>query len=141
MSSPLVSIIISSHNQRRLLSEAIASAVAQTYTPLEIIVVDDGSTDDPAAIVSQFTDVRLIRQPHRGTGAAWNAGFRASSGDALVFLQTDERLLPSAVATGAAALEAHADAAIAFGTFQWIDANGHPIELPPVITLAGDPYE
>src|SRR5215470_8083773 len=76
-----VSIIITTFNHARFLADAIRSALAQTVTPSEVIVVDDGSTDDPAAVVAGFPGVRMIRQRNQGLAAARNTGWRAAAGD------------------------------------------------------------
>ena len=92
--SPLVSVIIPCYRQAHFLADALRSAVAQTHRPLEIIVVDDGSPDDVAAVTAQFPTVRLVRQPNRGLAAARNAGLRASSGDYVAFLDDDDTFFP-----------------------------------------------
>src|SRR5262245_1453055 len=71
-----VAVIIPTFNHTRFLADAISSVLAQTRHADEIIVVDDGSTDDPAAVVEDFPGVRLIRQRNRGLSAARNVGFR-----------------------------------------------------------------
>ena len=94
---PRVSILINNHNYARYLPEAIESALRQTWRETEIIVVDDGSTDDSLAVISRY-DGRLtsIAQPNRGQAAALNAGFSHSTGDLVIFLDADDRLLPEA---------------------------------------------
>lgn len=94
---PLVSIVVNNYNYARFLVTAIDSALAQTYTPLEVIVVDDGSTDDSRAVISRYEDrVRAVLQPNGGQGAAFNNGFRVSSGGIVIFLDADDVLLPTA---------------------------------------------
>jgi glycosyltransferase involved in cell wall biosynthesis len=94
--TPLVSVIIPCHNYGRLLGDAIDSALVQTYTSVEVIVVDDGSTDETAAVASSYSDrVLLVRQQNGGPGSARNAGARASRGDYVVFLDADDSLAPT----------------------------------------------
>lgn len=112
---PLVSVIIPCYAQSAFLGEAIGSAVAQTYAPLEVIVVDDGSPDDPAPIVASHPGVRLVSQPNGGRSSARNTGVRASHGEYLVFLDADDLLLPHAVETGMRAFAEHEECAFVFG--------------------------
>src|SRR5437868_3561752 len=96
---PLISVVIPCYQQAHFLGEAITSVLKQTYSHHEIIVVDDGSTDDPAAVTSSYPNVRYIRQKNQGTAAARNRGLRESLGSFLVFLDADDRLLPKAFET------------------------------------------
>src|SRR5689334_10446763 len=95
-----VTVIIPTFNHAHYLADAIASVVAQTHPADEIIVVDDGSTDDPAAVVARFNGVRLIRQNNRGLSAARNMGLHSSTTSYVVFLDADDRLLPIALEAG-----------------------------------------
>jgi glycosyltransferase involved in cell wall biosynthesis len=89
--SPLVSVIIPVYNGDRYLSEAIESVLQQTYQPLEVIVVDDGSTDNTAAVARQFENaIRYLYQENGGTAAARNAGIALSQGGFLAFLDADD---------------------------------------------------
>lgn len=88
---PLVSVIIPVYNGARFIVEAVQSIVAQEYGSLEIIVVDDGSTDETAEIVARFDwDVRYVFQENAGPGAARNRGIRDASGDLIAFLDADD---------------------------------------------------
>jgi glycosyltransferase involved in cell wall biosynthesis len=89
--NPLISTIIPVYNGERYLAEAIESVIYQTYRPLEILVVDDGSTDDTASITKRFAPkVRYHFQPNRGAGAARNTGIELARGDFLAFLDADD---------------------------------------------------
>ncbi len=96
---PLVSIVIDNFNYARFLPAAIDSALGQSYTPTEVIVVDDGSTDNSAQVIARYGD-RLVGvlKPNGGHASAFNAGFRASRGNIVFFLDADDMLLPNAVA-------------------------------------------
>ncbi len=85
-----VSIIITVYNGAMLVAEAIESALAQTLPPLEVIVVDDGSSDDTADVVRRFEAVRLIQQPNAGPAAARNTAIRAASGVFIALLDHDD---------------------------------------------------
>jgi glycosyltransferase involved in cell wall biosynthesis len=91
MSSPVVSVVIPAYNSARTLTRALSSVFSQTYGNYEVIVVDDGSTDDTEAVVRQYGErVILIRQENAGAGAARNRGCRAASGRLLAFLDADD---------------------------------------------------
>jgi glycosyltransferase involved in cell wall biosynthesis len=86
-----VSVIIPAYNHAPYLRAAIDSALAQTYAPHEVIVVDDGSTDETPQILASYGDrIRAIRQPNGGVASARNAGIAAASGDYLAFLDSDD---------------------------------------------------
>jgi len=97
--TPLVSIIVPVYNGERFVERAIASALAQTYRNIELIVVDDGSTDRTAPKVSAFQDSRIqyVYQENRERGAARNNGIRNSAGKYITFLDADDRYLPEKV--------------------------------------------
>ena len=93
-----VSVIIPNYNYARFIGEAIESVLAQTYQPLEIIVVDDGSTDDSIKVIESFGDkIKLIRQENGGVGKARNTGARNSNGDFFAFLDADDIWLPEKI--------------------------------------------
>ena len=88
---PLVSVVIPAFNVAAWIGDTIQSVLDQTYRPIEIIVVDDGSADDTALVAGKFGNaVRYIRQPNAGVGAARNAGFNASRGDLIAFVDADD---------------------------------------------------
>ncbi len=95
---PLVSVVINNYNYARYLGAAIESALAQTYSRVETIVVDDGSTDESSDVIARF-DGRItpISKSNGGQGSALNAGFAASSGEIVIFLDSDDMLHPDAV--------------------------------------------
>jgi glycosyltransferase involved in cell wall biosynthesis len=95
MQNPLVSAILTAYNGEAFLAESIASAVDQSYRPIEIIVVDDGSTDDTAEIARSFDVVRYIYQTNQGVAAAMNRGVNAAEGEFLAFLDMDDLWAPN----------------------------------------------
>jgi glycosyltransferase involved in cell wall biosynthesis len=99
MTPPLVSIVVINFNYGRYLEKAVASALAQSYAPLEVVVVDDGSTDNSLNILKKFAGrISLVNKSRGGHVSAFNAGFAASRGDVLVFLDADDILFPNCIA-------------------------------------------
>jgi glycosyltransferase involved in cell wall biosynthesis len=95
---PLVTVSISSHNYEKFLGLAIESALRQTYERIEVIVVDDGSTDGSRALIAGFGErIRSVFQENQGITAACNTGFAASRGDIVLFLDADDLLEPTAI--------------------------------------------
>ena len=96
---PLVSVIIPTFNRATMVVEAVDSVLAQSYQPLEIIVVDDGSTDDTAVRLSGYGErIKVIRRPlNRGVSAARNCGIRQSCGHYLALLDSDDLWLPDKI--------------------------------------------
>ena len=95
---PLVSIVVDNFNYGRFIRAAIDSALAQTYARVEVIAVDDGSTDNSRDLISGYGDrVSAVFKPNGGHASAFNAGFRASHGGIVMFLDADDVLLPNAV--------------------------------------------
>ncbi len=91
MSRPLVSCIVPVFNGERYLAEALDSILAQQYRPLDVIVVDDGSTDGTAGVVRRYGDrVRVLHQPNAGAPAARNRGLAAARGELIGFLDSDD---------------------------------------------------
>jgi hypothetical protein len=120
----LISVVVPCYNQAHYLGEAIESALAQSYRPLEVVVVDDGATDSTFEVATAYSEVRCVRQPNEGLAAARNAGLRDSRGEHVVFLDADDRLLPDALRVGAATLDAHPEAAFVVGRYRRIAADG-----------------
>lgn len=99
MMAPLVSVIIPTYNRASTLKRTVDSALAQTYRPLEVIVVDDGSTDGTEAVIRSYGDrIRGILQPNGGPSAARNTGAKAASGEWLAFLDSDDVWKPEKIA-------------------------------------------
>jgi len=110
---PLVSIVITNHNYSLYVEDAIESALHQTYRPLEVLVVDDGSTDNSVEIIQKYP-VKLISREHEGVAAAVDAGVRASQGDYYVLLSADDILHPEYVMKTLSVLMSNAGAAFVY---------------------------
>ena len=135
-----VAVVITSYNHARFLLEAIQSVFAQTRVATEILVVDDGSTDNPAAVVSRCVGVKLLQQHNQGLSAARNAGLRAVRSDKVVFLDADDRLLPNAIAAGLACFADAASCGFVYGGYRHIDQHGHPFGKDVYHPVSPQPY-
>lgn len=129
---PLVTILIPVFNRADLLAEAVESCLAQTWRPIEILVIDDGSTDDPAGALARYGDqVRLLRKPKGGVASARNLGVDQARGDFIHFLDSDDLLLPTAIEQKVAAFAAVGDADLCYGQSQWLDMRVSPPAARP----------
>src|SRR3984957_20996398 len=126
----VVSIIIICFNQGHYLQESIESALAQTARRTEIIVVNDGSTDQTADIARAYPRVIYVYQPNRGVSAARNSGLRPSTGDFVLFLDADDRLLPDAATLSLHCVEEYPESGFVFGRYRKIDGNGVVVSPP-----------
>jgi glycosyltransferase involved in cell wall biosynthesis len=123
---PKVSIVINNYNYGRFLADAIDSALTQTHPNLEVIVVDDGSTDNSREIIARYGDrIRPVVKLNGGQASALNAGFAVSSGDIIFFLDSDDMLLPEAAET----VVGHWGEGVvrSFFPLNVIDADGKPL--------------
>ncbi len=104
--SQLVSVIIPVHNSERYLGEAIESVLAQSYRPIELVIVDDGSVDASSTVCKRFTGIRYLYQSRAGAAAARNRGVDAANGALLSFLDADDLWVPEKLARQIAAFDA-----------------------------------
>jgi len=124
----LVSTIIPVYNRAPMLREAVASVLAQTYRPIEIIIVDDGSTDDTARVADDLAaanaeEIRVIHQSNTGPGLAREAGRLAARGEFIQYLDSDDLLLPEKFARQVAGLRVRPECGIAYGKTRFVE-NG-----------------
>jgi hypothetical protein len=131
---PLVSIIINNYNYGHFLAAAIESALTQTYSPIEVIVVDDGSTDHSHEIIAHYqSQIVPVLKPNGGQASAFNAGFAASHGNIICFLDADDLFLPQKVTDVVQALELNVG--WCFHPLQIVDKDAIPIQ--PVQAASG----
>ena len=116
MTRPLISVMIGVYDAERYLAEAIDSVFAQSYRPLELIVVDDGSDDGSGEVARRYGDkLTYARQENAGNGSARNHAVRLASGDLFAFLDADDRFLPGKLERQYEALDGDADLDVVFG--------------------------
>ncbi len=139
-SDALVSVIIPCYRQAHFLADAIESVRAQRYPHVEVIVVNDGSPDDTAAIAARYPSVRCIDQENAGLAAARNTGLAHSRGELIVFLDADDRLMPDALHLNASLLASNPDAGFAAGRSCYISREGAPIHTDHRAWPTGDVY-
>jgi glycosyltransferase involved in cell wall biosynthesis len=135
-----VSVVITTYNHAHFLDDALTSVAAQTRQATEVIVVDDGSTDDPGSVVAGWPGVRLIWQDNRGLSAARNTGLQAAHSSYVLFLDADDLLTPSAIAAGLECFQRHPDAALVYGAHRRIDRDGRPLTKLRYQPISGDPF-
>ncbi|MHB8240383.1 MAG: glycosyltransferase family 2 protein [Solirubrobacteraceae bacterium] len=136
MTRPLVSVVIPVHGGERFIAEALDSVAAQSHTPVETIVVDDGSPDASAQLASGRPGVRVLRQAHRGVAAARNAGVAGARGELIAFLDQDDLWQPSKLALQVALLSARPEIDIALTHVEMVLHEGTP--RPPWMTWETD---
>ena len=128
-----VSIVIANRNQAHFLREAIDSALAEQTVAVEVLVVDDGSTDDSLSLLSTYGDrIGVLQGEGRGACRARNIGLAACRKPYVKFLDADDYLIPGALAEQVRSLETMPGARVSvFGEVLWVDATGQPIAQPP----------
>lgn len=131
MSYTVVSIIIPAYNCEKYIADAINSCINQNYSNIEIIVVNDGSTDSTKEIVEEFLvdpRVKLINQENQGVSTARNVGINNSSGKYITFLDSDDTLAPDTIRKNIDLFSLYPDVAWLFFPIQRIDMNGNAVD-------------
>jgi glycosyltransferase involved in cell wall biosynthesis len=139
MSSALVSIIIPTYNYAAYIGKAVDSALKQTYTNIEIIVVDDGSTDNTKEVLQKYGDKLVyIRQDNQGAAAARNRGLAAARGDYICFLDADDVYYPDNIVKKVSFLEENQSFDWCYSNWVWVDDAGKEIMRgdEPEVSLA-----
>lgn len=126
--SPKVSVVITCYNHADFLADAIRSVERQTYQPIEIVVVDDGSTDHTREIAQQFSSIKYVYQRNAGLSAARNTGVAASSGKYIVFLDADDWLYDEAVAINLNHLKRNKNCVFVSGAHDKVDTWGYILD-------------
>jgi glycosyltransferase involved in cell wall biosynthesis len=116
---PRISVIIPTYNRAALVREAVESVLGQTYSDFEVVVIDDGSTDETEEVLRSFDDprVKVIRRSNGGVAAARNSGLIAARGDYLAFLDSDDLALPERLSLQLSAMEENPDAGLVYGLY------------------------
>jgi glycosyltransferase involved in cell wall biosynthesis len=126
--SPLVSVVMPAYNARRYVAEAVESVLAQTFADFEFLIVDDGSTDDTAAILQKFAAldhrIEVITQPNSGVGAALNAGLALARGRYIARMDSDDICLPLRFEKQVEYLERTLDCVLVGSRVMIIDSDG-----------------
>jgi len=138
----LVSVVVPAFNAAGTIHETLQSVSQQTHPHLDVIVVDDGSTDETAAIARRHSlndpRVRVISRPNEGVASARNEGIRASRGEFIAFIDADDLWHPTKIAKQLAALQsAGPETALVYSPFRQIDANGRVIASPHKYGVSG----
>jgi len=135
---PLVSAVIPTHDNAEMAAEAVESVLAQTYTAREIIVVDDGSSDDTVDRLSRFEGrICLIRQEHMGPAVARNAGIKAAKGELVAFLDSDDLWLPEKLARCIDGLQRHPEAGVVYTAVRIHEMDANRKYVLPQYTMSG----
>jgi glycosyltransferase involved in cell wall biosynthesis len=128
LKTPCVSVVITTYNRAEYVPATVESALRQTYPPLEVIVIDDGSTDETRSVLERYgAPVRYVWQPNAERGAARNHGLRLARGEYIAFLDSDDLFEPHKLEWEVAHLRAHPTAALVYSDVLLIDAAGRPL--------------
>ena len=131
MNRPLVTVVMPVFNVERYLAIAIRSVLNQSYPHFELLIIDDGSTDDSLMIAEGFRDprIQIIRQENRGLAGARNTGIRHAQGDYIAFLDSDDAWAPAKLAAHVEHLQRRPGVGVSYAGSRLIDDNGRPMGL------------
>ena len=133
--TPTVSVIIPTYNRAALLLEALESVLSQTFRDFEVIIVDDGSTDDTLACLMPYLSdsrIQVITQTNGGPARARNRGIEASSGEFIALLDSDDLWLPEKLVKQVALLRDQPEIGLVYTDVIWIEADGRPMDPQPL---------
>ena len=133
---PFFSVVVPVYNVRQWVGRAIESILAQTFEDFELILIDDGSTDDSAEVMAQYTDprVKLIQQENRGQGGARNRGIEASTGEWIAFLDPDDQWLPEFLEDYYRVIADHQEIDFCYSSYRRIYQDGRSV---PAMKIEG----
>jgi glycosyltransferase involved in cell wall biosynthesis len=137
-----ISVIIPFYNRIPLVLEAIISVLNQTYENFEILLIDDGSTDNPAPIkkfASSDSRIRYFRREHAGVSSARNFGISQSSGDYVAFLDSDDMFLPNKLEKQLSFMKAH-DLYFSHTSYTRVDSHGKPLQIIDTGAMSGEVF-
>ncbi|MEL7450059.1 MAG: glycosyltransferase [Pseudomonadota bacterium] len=128
---PKVSVVMPAYNVARFIEGAIENVLAQSYTDFELLIVNDGSTDDTVARCQQFTDarIRIVNQANRGLAGARNSGIREARGQYLAFLDADDLWHPDKLALHVAHLDSQPAVGVSYSASQFMAEDGTPLAM------------
>ena len=134
MPKPLVSVITPAYNVGSFIRQSVESALAQTWENLEVIVIDDGSSDDTGTRLNAIGDqrVRYYREPHRGQAAAANTAIAAADGSYIAFLDGDDLWMSTKIETHLQLHQQHPEVDMTFSLSSTIDEQGRILDPPPI---------
>jgi len=141
--TPTVSVIIPTYNRFSFIGQAIASVLSQSFMDFEIIVIDDGSTDDTELVVREITDPRLvyIRQENRGRSHARNFALFLARGRYIAFLDSDDLYLPNKLSLQVNYLNSHPNVDMLYTSAYCIDAVGNELDVNYIASVSGRIYK
>ena len=128
---PRVTVVIATYNYGQYLAGAVESVLAQSFDDYEVVVVDDGSTDDTDTVIEPFLShpkITLLRTDHLGQPAAKNAGIRRASGDLIAFLDADDLWLPDKLSKQTALFDRNPELGVAYTRRYWMNEHGERFE-------------
>lgn len=122
--NPLVSVIMPAFNSARFVGQAVQTVLAQTYPQVELIVVNDGSTDETETVLAPYANrIQIINQANQGVSAARNTGIRVAQGQYIAFLDADDLMMLDKVETQVAVLESRPDVGLVYSGWQYVAEN------------------
>lgn len=129
-----VSVIIPTYNNAKYITDAIESVQRQTYKDTEIIVVDDGSTDNTQEMMANFSDITYLQQYHQGPAVARNRGLREAHGEYIQFLDSDDVLLPTKLEKCLSVFESHPNVGLVYTGYEVRTSDlSEPVAIQPPI--------
>jgi glycosyltransferase involved in cell wall biosynthesis len=133
-----LSVVITTYQHAHYLADALDSVVAEPISGLEVVVVDDGSTDRPDQVVARFAGVRFIHQKNRGLSAARNTGLAHCTGDYVVFLDADDMFVRGGLQAAVSAAAAHPEAAVVYGAHVRTGPDGRTVTSTVYVEVEAD---